>query len=430
MTEAFYITAAKLAEKGFENAPDELMSHRHMIYSSPATLDFNSPGAKGFGVKRAGLAIPGSVMLLVAPGCCGRNTALLNELGYNERFFYLLLDDTDIVTGRHLTKIPKACREVCDSLDYTPTAVMICITCVDALLGTDMECVCRKCEDETGVPTVPAYMYALTREKRLPPMAGVRKSVYALLQKQKRFSNECNIMGYFSHVHDGSELYKLLYSTGIKKVRELARCETIEQYHELSRANFNLVINPEARYAAQDLEKRLGIPFIELTRMYRTDKIHNQYRLLGKALGVEFDDSLYRSKAEQTIEGFREKFGTLRFAVGECVNADSFELALALTEYGHKVSEIYGTIGERNFVFIKKLAKVSPNTRIFSNLSPTMLNYERKTDIDVTVGVDAGYYHPDLPNAQFNTEEQPFGYEGVCVLLDDIAAALKKEERK
>ena len=68
MVEAYYITAAELAEKGFENIPDELMSSKHMIYSSPATLDFNSPGAKGFGVKRAGLAIPGSVMLLVAPG--------------------------------------------------------------------------------------------------------------------------------------------------------------------------------------------------------------------------------------------------------------------------------------------------------------------------------------------------------------------------
>ena len=425
MTEAYYITAAELAERGFENTPDELVSNKHMIYSSPATLDFNSPGAKGFGVKRAGLAIPGSVMLLVAPGCCGRNTALLNELGYNERFFYLLLDDTDIVTGRHLTKIPKACKEVCQSLDYTPTAVMICITCVDALLGTDMERVCRKCTDETGVPTVPAYMYALTREKRLPPMAGVRKSVYSLLEKQERISNECNIMGYFSHVDDDCELYELLYSAGIKKVRELARCRTYEEYSELSRANFNIVINPEARYAAQDIEKRLGIPFIELTRMYRLEKIQNQYRLLGQAIGAEFDDRKYIDEARAVIDKFRAEHGSLSFAVGECVNADSFELALALTEYGMKVTEIYGTVGERNFIFIKKLAKISPDTRIFSNLSPTMLNYERKTDIDVTLGVDAGYYHPDLPCAQFNTEEQPFGYEGVKALFNEISEVLR-----
>lgn len=90
------------------------------------------------------------------------------ESGYGDRFFYLLLDDTDIVTGRHLTKIPKAVEEVCQSLDHTPSAVMICITCVDALLGTDMDRVCRKSSDRAGVPVVPCYMYALTREKRLP----------------------------------------------------------------------------------------------------------------------------------------------------------------------------------------------------------------------------------------------------------------------
>ena len=78
MTKAFYITAAELAQKGKDNIPDELLSAKHLIYSSPATLAFNSPGAQGFGVKRAGLAVPNSVMLLVAPACCGRNTTMLS----------------------------------------------------------------------------------------------------------------------------------------------------------------------------------------------------------------------------------------------------------------------------------------------------------------------------------------------------------------
>ncbi|MBP1532960.1 MAG: oxidoreductase, partial [Ruminococcus sp.] len=109
------------------------------------------------------------------------------------------------------------------------------------------------------------------------------------------------------------------------------------------------------------------------------------------------------------------------------VNADSFELALALTENGFRVSEIYGTVGERNFFYIKKLAELSPDTRIFTNLSPTMLNYERRTQIDVTIGVDAGYYHPDLPNVMFNDEEQPFGYVGVTLLMEQLSAAAEKE---
>ncbi|MBR6044254.1 MAG: oxidoreductase [Ruminococcus sp.] len=426
MTEAYYITAAELAKLSPDELPRELNSAKHMIYSSPATLDFNSPGAKGFGVKRAGLVIPGSVMLLIAPGCCGRNTQLLNALGYSERFFYLMLDDTDIVTGRYVAKIPEACEELLSELDYTPSVIMLCVTCVDALLGTDMERVCRACYDRTGVKAAPAYMYALTREKRLPPMGLVRKSVYSLLEKQKRYSNECSLLGYFSALDDGCELYDLLKNAGIKKIHEIGRCTAFEEYSAISRSNFAIVLNSEARAAAQDMQQRLGIPFIELTRMYRLDKIHNQYRLLGQAIGAELDDSAYLAAAEKAIADIKSKYGPLTLAVGESLNADSFELSLALIGYGFTVSEIYGTVGERNFVFVKKLAEVSPETRVYSNLSPTMMNYVPDPSVDAAVGADACYYHAGKPGVEFNGEAQPFGYRGVTMLLEELDRALSE----
>lgn len=122
MTKAFYITAAELAQNGKDNIPDELLSAKHLIYSSPATLAFNSPGAQGFGVKRAGLAVPNSVMLLVAPACCGRNTTMLSaESGYGDRFFYLLLDDTDIVTRQAtLQRYQKPWRRYVKALTIPP----------------------------------------------------------------------------------------------------------------------------------------------------------------------------------------------------------------------------------------------------------------------------------------------------------------------
>lgn len=426
MNKAFSITAAELAAAGFKHLPPELNSAKHMIYSSPATLDYNSPGAKGFGVKRAGLAIPGSVMLLVAPGCCGRNTQLLNSLGYSERFFYLMLDDTDIITGRYLKKIPQACAELLGECKTPPSAVVICITCVDALLGTDMERVCRACTEQTNVPAIPAYMYALTREKRLPPMALVRKTVYSLLEKQKRVSTACNLLGFFSALEDGCEIYPLLQSAGIRTVGEIGRCRTFDDYTRLSQANFNLVLNAEARYAAQDMQERLGIPYIELTRLYRLNKIRNQYRLLGQALGVTFDDADYYQEALEAAERFIDKYGSLRFAVGECLNADSFELALALTEYGHTVTEIYGTVGERNFVFVRKLAEISPDTRIYSNLSPSMLCYRCTDEPDAVIGNDAMYYHKNVPGIGFQEEAQPFGYRGVTLLFEQLGAAIQE----
>ena len=429
----YYITAEALVEQGAKNIPDELIGNKHLIYSSPATLAFNSPGAQGFGVKRAGLAVPDSVMLLVAPRCCGRNTSALAAPGnLGERFFYLLLDDTDIVTGRHLVRIPEAVKEVCDSLPQKPSAVMICITCVDALLGTDMERVCRKCIEKAGVPVEPCYMYALTREGRLPPMVQVRKSVYSLLKPLPKRPDAVNILGFFTALSKECELRFLLKKAGVSKIRELALCSSFQEYLEMAEANFNIVLNQEARFAAADLEKRLGIPSIELVRLYQLDKIRHQYQLFAAAIGTEFDDEKYFKEAENILRDFIKRHGKLRISVGEWLNADPFELALALLRYGFEVPEIFGTVGEGNFVWVKRIAQLSPETRISSNLSPTMLHYADNTvPCDLCIGKDARYYHPGVPGVDWNGEVQPFGYDGVKRLFTEMDAALTagKESR-
>lgn len=99
MTKAFYITAAEFAQKGKDNIPDELLSGKAPYLQLPATLAFNSPGAQGFGVKEQDLQCQIRLCFLWLLACCGRNTTMLSaESGYGDRFFYLLLDDTDIVT--------------------------------------------------------------------------------------------------------------------------------------------------------------------------------------------------------------------------------------------------------------------------------------------------------------------------------------------
>ncbi|MCD8217307.1 MAG: nitrogenase component 1 [Clostridiales bacterium] len=424
--QVYSITAADLAARGKADIPEELQSSKHLIYSSPATLAFNSPGAQGFGVKRAGLAIPGSVMLLVAPGCCGRNTMMLDQIGgYGDRFFYLLQDDTDIVTGRHLNRISQAVKEVVDSLEERPTAVMICITCVDALLGTDMERVCRKASEYAGVPVLPCYMYALTREGRVPPMTSVRKTVYALLEKRGRKKQTVNLLGEFAPYDDRCELYEILKKLGIKTIREISRCRDFEEYLSMAEANFNIVLNPESRLAAEDFKSRLGIPSLEMTRVYQIDKIQKQYELLGSALGVTIDDAAYYKEALEAVQEFFERWPNTVFAVGEWMNGDPFELSLALLRYGHSVAEIYGTVTNLNFIYIKKIAALSPGTRIYTNLSPTMLNYNcGESRADISIGQDAAYYHPDSANVPWNAENKPFGYAGLRDLFRELSETM------
>lgn len=429
MKKAYFCTAEELEQRGKDNLPKQFQSGEHLIYSSPATLAFNSPGAEGFGVKRAGLAVPGSIMLIVAPGCCGRNTSMISSMKeYNNRFFYLCMDETDIVTGRHLKKIPKAVASICESLEKKPSVVMICITCVDALLGTDMERVCRKAEEKAGLPVRPCYMYALTREGRKPPMVHVRQSLYSLLEPGHKKGNVVNLLGYFSPLVDDCELYTLLQEAGVKTIHEISRCEDFEEYKKMSEANFNLVLHPEARFAAEDFHDRLKIPFIELRRLYQIDKIGSQYQAFGAALGIEFHAEEQKKQAQEAIESFRKVCPDPIFAVGECANADPFELSLALVKYGFKVAEIYGTITGENFIYIRQLKKLSPQTKIFSNMEPTMLYYDSaESGVTLTIGKDACYYHPNTKGIHWNEERQPFGYAGVRKLFEALELAVTEQ---
>lgn len=425
MREAYYRTIRQLADEGDGPLPEEMQSSAQLIYSSPATLAFNSPGAQGYGVKRAGLAIPGSVMLLVAPGCCGRNTKLLAEVpGYEDRFFFLLMDESDIVNGNHLAKVSQAVCEILDFLEERPSCVMICSTCVDALLGTDWERVCRRAEEAAGLPVRPCYMYALTREGRKPPMVLVRQAIYSLLEPAERHARTVNLIGNFSALIDDCELYDILRQMGIRTINEIARCEDFAAYQAMAHANFNVVLDPEARLAADDMEKRLGMPYLELTRLYQADKIHRQYHSLAAALGSTIDDEAAYGACRECAAALLQHCGSLRLCIGEMMHADPFELALAMIGYGHRVEEIYALPSAADRAYIRRLAEVSPATRVYTNLSPTMIHYDSgSAAADLTIGMDAAYYHPAAPNVPWNEERQPFGYAGVIRLMNAMEQA-------
>lgn len=430
---AYSITVQELARRieddGAKSIPPELRTDAHLICNTPAAIDFNSPGAQGFGVKRAGLSVPGSIMLLVSPGCCGRNTAALSGSGhYGERFAYLALDEMDIVTGSHLQRIPEAVCAFVVSRRERPSVVMICLTCADALLGTDMERVCRKAEAAAGVPVRPCYMYALTRESQRPPMQAVRETIYGLLQPRQKWARQANLLGFFTPVARDSELFSLLRQAGIRRAAELARCQTYEEFASLAAANFNLVLSDEAMGAALALEKRLGIPAIRLRRLYETAKIAKQYQALAHILGIASEDftaAEVREQAEQAADAFCQQYGRETvLAIGSRLNANPFELALALVRRGLAVREILAVPSAADAFYLRELARCSPSTRIYSLLEPTMLCYREDRAVTLALGADACLCHPHAKHVTWNDEEQPFGYQAVRALFERMAAAM------
>ncbi len=420
---AFYQTVEQLAK--VQKIPSEYIPACHLIYSAPATLSYNSPGAIGFGVKRAGLVIPESVMLLVSPASCGRNSTILSqEEGYADRMFYLLMNETDLVTGRHLRKLKKAVEEILEVASPKPKVVVICITCVDALLATDLESIAKKIEAQMDVKIVPSYMYALEREGRKPPMTAIRQTIYSLLKREKVNPHAINLLGYFSTLNPESELFSLLKEAGLTTIHQVAEKKSLEAYYEMGQANFNLVLDSESLYAAEDLKNRLGMPYIELPRIYDMDRIHRLYQMFGQAIGVQFKDEAYYLQAQAYKKKIIEKVQEKKVVLGEMCNANPFELACVLENMGMEVCEIFANVTKRDLPTIQRLATLRPDLRVYTGIFPSMVHFQAREDIDLAIGKDAGVYYPNLPCIAWNEESQPFGYQGFIDLCKELERVL------
>ena len=90
-----------------------------------------------------------------------------------------------------------------------------------------------------------------------------------------------------------------------------------------------------------------------------------------------------------------------------------------------------GTLTAENFIYLNQLSQLSPETKVFSNMEPTMLYYDpEKSGVNMTIGKDAGYYHPDQPNVIWNQDRQPYGYAGVRRLFEALTEAENRWEEQ
>ncbi|MCD8019322.1 MAG: oxidoreductase, partial [Clostridiales bacterium] len=137
------------------------------------------------------------------------------------------------------------------------------------------------------------------------------------------------------------------------------------------------------------------------------------------------------AQTKKTGEACKGNYPHVVFSVGEGSNANAFELSLALLRYGFSVAEIFSSIGEGDFLYLDKIAKISPETRVYSNLEPTMLYYDcTQIETDITIGKDAAYYHADAVHVEWSDDIQPFGYAGVRHFFEACDQALSGNERE
>lgn len=413
MTEAKFTTVHDILNR------DDIKKNERVIES--CHLHFNGPGAAGFGVKRTAMLLPESVMLLVAPSCCGRHgTVTGNNTGFDDRMFYLQITERDLVTGKYLSRIPEAAKLVAAR---GPKVIFLCMTCVDAIMGTDLERIARKVETETGIKTVGSFMDPISREGRKAPMVSVRRGIMGALEPLEAGTGldkkAVNIIGDYVPVDAESDLYKAFADKGFEKVRQISACRTYEEYKQMNQASLDVVISPQGVAAAADMEKKLGIPYVHLRNCFGPGRIEKEYQKLG------YKDDFAKEQVMGKLRDFAKKHEGLKFGIGEAVNGNNLELALTLLEAGVNVSYVYKNIlGDYEMEMFAEIAKIKPELKVYSGVHPSMSGAELEP-VDVAIGLDAGYVSKEASSVCWNMERQAFGYQGIHALLAEIEARIE-----
>lgn len=304
------------------------------------TLHYSSPAHGGWGVVRMGHLMPESYQLFVSPAACGRHGAVSACMqGRKNRVSYLYLSEDDIVSGGYEELILEAVDELLDQLSKRgplPKVLMIFVSCIDDLLGTDHDALLTLLrERHPELRFTFCHMNPTSTDTNVPPPVNIRDKLYGLLEPQEERDAGVNLIGSLVPLAPEGDLFRILPQMGAEPVRHITNYDTFDAFQQMARSRWDLVVHPHGAYAAQRLEKRLGIPSLVSLTTYDPRGVTEAYGNLARVMGLERPETAKEeAESETALSRAKEFLSGMPIVIdGEAV-ARPFDLALALLERG------------------------------------------------------------------------------------------------
>lgn len=349
------------------------------------------------------------------------------------------LSETDVVMGRGEKRLFHAIKQAIDS--YSPAAVFVYNTCVTALIGDDVEAVCRASTERTGIPVVPvdaAGFYGtknlgnrLAGEAMFKHVIGTAEPAPAAPRADGLPTYDVNLIGEYNIAGEFWHVAPLFDELGLRILCTLSGDSRFHEVQTMHRAKVNMVVCAKALLnVARKMQDSFGIPFFEGS-FYGVQDVSNALRDFARLIGdpdlaarTEAVIAREEAKANGALEPWRERLRGKRVLL-YTGGVKSWSIVSALQDLGLKVVAT-GTnkSTEEDKARIREL--MGKETKMITDGSPkALLATYHEYQADILIAGGRNLYtalKARIPFLDIN-QEREFGYEGYCG-MEELARQL------
>ena len=174
------------------------------------------------------------------------------------------MSENDIVFGGE-KRLYRSIKEIIEK--YDPPAVFVYQTCIPAMIGDDIDMVCKKAAAKFGKPCIPVHAPGFAGSKTLGNKLGgeaLLDHVIGTEEPDYTTPYDLNIIGEYNVAGELWQVKPLLDELGI---RVLACISGDSKYHEVARSHraraAMMVCSRAMINVARKMEERYGIPYFE-----------------------------------------------------------------------------------------------------------------------------------------------------------------------
>lgn len=349
------------------------------------------------------------------------------------------LTEQDVIMGRGEKRLFHSIQQAVET--YSPAAVFVYNTCVPALVGDDVDAVCRAAEERWGTRVVPVDAAGFYGSKNLGNrIAGEAMVKYVIGTREpdvipeellerggKPFKvYDINLVGEYNIAGELWHVMPLLDELGIRILCTLSGDARFREVQSMHRADVNMMVCSKAMInVARKLEDTYGTPWFEGS-FYGTSDVSQALRDIAKRIAdpdlTERTEALItreEAKLDLELEPWRIRLKDKRVLL-YTGGVKSWSVISALQDLGMKVVATgTGKSTEEDKARIREL--MGEETQMITEGSPrALLDLVREQSVDILIAGGRSMYtalKAKIPFLDIN-QERDFGYAGYTGMIE------------